>query len=143
MTTYAPHVDTQSPFFEHTCRLLTGVERHDFESLSQLCDDDFGIVDIAPDGSSAVIRNRAEWEQWFQDLFKKLDEMQAKTYSHIEDYRSVVYDSMGYSAVEFCQFLEVGGQQHKFYCVATIIWKKIPDGTWKEARWHCSVVRRE
>lgn len=143
MTTYSPQIQVGMPFFEQTCQLFTCVEKHDFDTLSQLCDDDFGIVDIAPDGSSVVIRDRAGWEQWFHHLFQKLDEMQAKTYTHIEDYRSIVYGDMGYCAVEFCQHLEVGGQHHKFYCVVTIIWKKMPDNSWKESRWHCSVVRRE
>ncbi len=143
MTTYAPNISTESPFFEQTCKLFTCVEEQDFATLSQLCDDDFGIVDIAPDGSSVVIRNRAEWEGWFRHLFEQLNTMQAKTYTHIEDYRSLAMGDMGYCAVEFCQHLEVGGQHHKFYCVVTIIWKRTPDGSWKESRWHASVIRRE
>lgn len=48
--------------------------------------------------------------------------MQAKTYTNIEDYRSLVCGDMGYCVVAFCQHLEVKGEHHKFYCVVTIIW---------------------
>ncbi|MCZ3388817.1 MAG: hypothetical protein LH645_06750 [Actinomycetia bacterium] len=41
------------------------MREHDFDTLTGLCDDDFGIVDIAPDGSGVPIRTRAGWEAWF------------------------------------------------------------------------------
>lgn len=42
------------------------MREHDFDTLTGLCDDDFGIVDIAPDGSGVPIRTRAGWEAWFR-----------------------------------------------------------------------------
>jgi hypothetical protein len=43
-------------------------------------DHDFGIVDIAPDGSGVPIRTREEFRAWFRGtLFPKLDAMGAHT----------------------------------------------------------------
>jgi ketosteroid isomerase-like protein len=134
---------TQPLFYAETQMLFHCVEHHDFDTLAALCDDDFGIVDIAPDGNSVVIRDRAGWENWFRHLFAQLSAMEAKTYTDIAYYRALADGNLGYCTVEFCQHLKVAGQHHKFFCVATIIWKKMPNGDWKESRWHCSVVRRE
>jgi ketosteroid isomerase-like protein len=140
---YSETVPATQLFYQETQLLFHCVEHHDFDTLAALCDDDFGIVDIAPDGNSVVIHDREGWENWFRTLFAQLSAMQARTYTDITHYRALAEGNMGYCAVEFCQHLEVGGQHHKFFCVATIIWKKVSDDKWKESRWHCSVVRRE
>ena len=68
-----------SPFFAETVELLRSVRDHDFDSLAELCDDDFGIVDLDPSGGSVMVRNRAEWEGWFQNLFAQLSAIGAAT----------------------------------------------------------------
>ncbi len=127
------------PFYAETLSLLRGVRDHDFETLSWLCDDDFGIVDVDPSGNARPIRNRVEWERWFHELFATLDTMGARTDSEILDYRAMRDESMGMSVVEFRQYLDVDGIVATFDCVATIVWKKTGRG-WREARWHASVI---
>ena len=127
------------PFFEQTLQLLRSVRDHDFDTLAGLCDDDFGIVDIGPDGASVAIRSRAEWEAWFHGLFAQLDEMHASTDSTILAYDAVESDQMGFSVLEFRQSLAIGQLTAVFDCIATIVWKQV-DGAWREARWHGSVL---
>ncbi len=127
------------PFFSETVRLLRGVRDHDFDSLADLCDDDFGIVDIAPDGTNVAIRTRAEWEEWFHGLFAQLDVMHASTDSEILAYDAVETVDLGYSVLEFRQFLSVGDLVATFDCMTTIVWKRDGD-RWQEARWHGSVL---
>lgn len=130
------------PFYHQTETLFTSVENHDFDTLANLCDDDFGIVDIDPEGKNVIISTRQEWEEWFHTLFKNLDTMNAKTWTDILDYQAIQEDRLGYSVVNFRQNLQVNGHTSKFYCVVTIIWKRV--GTeWKESRWHASVIRVE
>lgn len=113
---------------------------HDFDTLAALCDDDFGIVDIAPDGSGVPIRTRAEWEAWFRDgLFPRLEELGAETDSEVTGYQALVAGEMGYGVLDFRQSLTVGSLVATFDCIATIIWKRTEAG-WKESRWHCSVI---
>ena len=130
------------PFYSQTETLFRSVEHHDFDTLANLCKDDFGIVDIDPEGKNVIISTRQEWEDWFRTLFRNLDSMNAKTWTDILDYQAIQEDRLGYSVVNFRQNLEVNGQTSKFYCVATIVWKKV-DEEWKEARWHASVIRVE
>jgi hypothetical protein len=144
MTTHSPleaahpeHDD--KPFFAETLQLLRSVRDHDFETLADLCDDDFGIVDIAPDGTNVAIRSRAEWEGWFHGLFAQLDAMSAATDSTILAYDAVASEQMGFSVVEFRQSLAIGELIATFDCIATIVWKQV-DGRWREARWHGSVL---
>jgi hypothetical protein len=127
------------PFFTQTQRLLDCVRDHNFTELAQLCDDDFGIVDLNDEGGSVVIRTRAEWEDWFRTLFAKLDHMQAQTWSEITGYQAVQTTEMGYSVVDFDQLLVFGGKRLRFTCISTIIWKKAGD-EWKEARYHSSLL---
>ncbi len=135
-----PYPEHESkPFFEQTVQLLRAVRDHDFDTLAGLCDDDFGIVDIAPDGSNVAIRSRAEWEGWFQGLFAQLSEMRADTDSAILAYDAVQSDDMGFSVLEFQQSLTLGELSATFDCMTTIVWKLV-DGAWKEARWHGSVL---
>jgi len=134
----AQHMD--KPFFSETVSLLRAVRDHDFDTLATLCDDDFGIVDIAPDGSGVPIRTRAEWEAWFRDrLFPQLEQMGAVTDSEITGYEAIESGDMGYSVLDFRQTLEVSGLVATFDCIATLIFKRTPDG-WRESRWHCSVI---
>ena len=138
-----PHPDFESqPFFAETVELLRSVRDHDFETLAQRCDDDFGIVDIAPDGGNVAIRTRAEWEGWFHGLFGQLDAMAAETDSEILAYNALETAEMGFSVLEFRQILSIGELVATFDCMTTIVWKKIED-KWIEARWHGSVLSSE
>lgn len=130
------------PFADLTMRLFRGVRDHDLASLEALCDDDFGIVDIAPDGGSVVIRDREGWRAWFENLFSQLTAMDAATDTEIHDYRGTAWGDAGMSVVDFVQTLTVGGLTGRFTCQATIVWKQ-QEGDWREARWHCSLLATE
>ncbi|MCU0352622.1 MAG: nuclear transport factor 2 family protein [Cytophagales bacterium] len=130
------------PFYQETLAMLDCVSKHDFDRLAAICDDDFGIVDLNPEGKNVIVEDRAGWENWFRTLFATLQTMQAETYSEIHQYQALQHDTMGYCVVNFNQFLVVGGQKHRFNCVSTIIWKKVGDA-WKESRWHVSLIDRE
>jgi len=134
--------DTAQPFYSHTRRLFDYVTAHDFDNLAALCDDDFGIVDLGPAGENIMVRTRAEWEGWFKDLFAKLTAMEATTDTEILAYNALETPALGYSVVEFCQNLRVGGKVGKFMCVATIIWK-LEGAEWKESRWHVSLLSQK
>ena len=127
------------PFYAETLTLLRSVRDHDFDSLDRLCDDDFGIVDVDPSGSARVIRNAAEWSEWFRELFATLDALGATTDSEIINYQAVKDGSLGYSVLEFRQSLSIGDHTAFFDCIATIVWKRTERG-WREARWHGSVL---
>jgi hypothetical protein len=127
------------PFYKETELLFTCVSKHDFETLADLCDDDFGIIDLDPNGKNVVVHDRAGWENWFRTLFANLLTMKAHTYTEIKEYQALAHETMGYSVVHFDQFLEVNNQKLKFYCVVTIIWKKVGE-RWKESRWHVSLI---
>ena len=130
---------TDKPYFDETVELLRSVRDHDFDTLAERCDDDFGIVDLDPSGGSVMIRTREEWENWFHGLFAQLDTMSADTDSEILDYQAIEGIDLGYSVVEFRQSLSIGDMVALFDCVATIIWKKTSLG-WKESRWHVSLL---
>lgn len=130
------------PFYNETERLFHYVSTHNFKDLAELCDDDFGIVDLGPEGNNVMIRTRAEWENWFKTLFAQLDAMQAETFTDILDYKALQDGNLGYSVVEFCQHLKTADKHGRFYCVVTIIWKAVGSG-WKESRWHVSLLRTE
>jgi ketosteroid isomerase-like protein len=137
---HPPAEFTDRPFFAETLVLLRAVREHDFGTLAALCDDDFGIVDIAPDGSGVPIRTRAEWEAWFRDgLFPRLEALGADTDSEVTGYQALVSGDLGYGVVDFRQSLMIGELAATFDCIATIIWKQTATG-WKESRWHCSVI---
>lgn len=126
------------PFYDLTCEMLDCVRDHNFERLSRICDDDFGIIDINTTGGSEIIRDREGWEDWFTGLFKKLDDMQAKTWSVITNYEALEHETMGYSVVDFDQMFIAGGKTMRFGVIATIIWKK-EGNIWKESRYHSSL----
>ena len=127
-------------FFDLTVEMLNCVRDHNFDRLSEICDDDFGIIDINPEGGSEVIRDREGWENWFRGLFAKLKAMNAQTWSEITNYESLQSGDMGYSVVDFDQMLVVGGKKMRFSVLSTIIWKRVED-TWKESRYHCSTLK--
>lgn len=134
------YLDFESkPFFAETVELLRSVRDHDFATLANRCDDDFGIVDIAPDGGNVAIRTRTEWEGWFHSLFGQLDAMAAETDSEILAYNALESAEMGFSVLEFRQFLSIGEVVATFDCMTTIVWKRRED-KWVEARWHGSVL---
>jgi len=131
--------DRVKPFFSETVVLLNAVRDHDFPTLATACDDDFGIVDIDAEGGSQVFRNRTEWEGWFTGLFHKLSALKADTWSQITRYEAVATPEMGYSVVDFDQFLVLEGQRLKFHVLATLIWKKV-NNRWVESRYHSSLL---
>lgn len=130
---------SDQPFYDQTVALLHSVRDHDFGALADLCDDDFGIVDIDATGSARPIRSRGEWEDWFTGLFATLETMDASTDSVILDYQAVDHGTLGYGVLEFRQTLTVGTHVATFDCIATIVWKLTATG-WREARWHASVI---
>jgi hypothetical protein len=134
----AKEIQVNAPFYDLAVEMLDCVRDHNFNRLSQICDDDFGIVDINTEGGSEIIRDRAGWENWFRTLFQKLDEMEAKTWSEITRYEAIEHDTMGYSVVDFDQIFIAGEHKLRFSVLATIIWKK-EDGDWKESRYHSSL----
>lgn len=127
------------PFFDLTFTMFDCVSKHDFTRLAGICDDDYGIIDINPEGGSEVIRDRQGWEHWFKSLFTRLDQMNAETWSEITKYEYLKRDDMGYSVVDFDQILKVGSESHRFAVLATIIWKREGDA-WKESRYHSSLI---
>ncbi|MGB3544531.1 nuclear transport factor 2 family protein [Rubrivirga sp.] len=138
----APDEWASRPFFDETRNLFRYVRAHDFDRLADLCDDDFGIVDIGPEGESVPAHTREEWETWFRTLFAQLDAMGAETDTEIQTYDALVRGELGYAVVRFCQTLTVGGKTGRFDCIVTIIWKREGD-RWVESRWHASLLRRD
>ncbi len=130
---------SSNPFFDLTVEMLDCVRDHNFDRLSKICDDDYGIIDINTEGGSEIIRDRRGWENWFSGLFQKLEEMKATTWSEITHYESVVRGEMGYSVVDFDQVFIVGDKKMRFAVIATIIWKKEGE-EWKESRYHSSLI---
>jgi hypothetical protein len=128
-----------APYFDLTIEMLRSVRDHDFDTLAARCDDDFGIVDLDQGGGNVMVRTRDEWEAWFRRLFSELDAVGATTDSTITNYQALETADLGYSVVEFTQSLALGEHVGLFDCVATIIWKRTPDG-WRESRWHVSLL---
>jgi hypothetical protein len=127
------------PFYNLTAEMLNCVRDHNFDRLAKICDDDYGIIDINTEGGSEIIRDREGWENWFRGLFDKMKNMKARTWSEITGYEAIQKDEMGYSVVDFNQYIDVDGKTMCFFVIATIIWKK-EKNQWKEARWHSSLV---
>ena len=127
------------PFLDEVLELFRCVRDHDHDTLSRLCDDDFGIVDVDVDGSSRVVRDRAGWEEWFTSLFARLSAMQARTDTVVDALDGLVAGDLGYAVCEFTQLLEVAGHVARFRCVTTVVFKRV-DGRWVESRWHGSTI---
>lgn len=130
----------EKPFFKLTEEMLKCVSEHNFDRLSQICDDDFGIIDINTEGGSEVIRDKEGWAAWFRHLFATMDAMNAKTWSEITRFESMIKTDMGMSVVDFDQMFVVGEKKMRFSVIATIVWK-LEDDIWKEARWHSSLLK--
>ncbi|MFW5706373.1 MAG: nuclear transport factor 2 family protein [Bacteroidota bacterium] len=134
-----PEAMKQKPFFDLTVELLDCVRDHNFDRLSQICNDDFGIIDINTEGGAEIIRDREGWENWFTGLFGKLKAMNALTWSEITNYEALKRNDMGYCVVDFDQMFVVGAKRMRFSVISTIIWKK-EGSEWKESRYHCSLI---
>ena len=130
----------KKPFFELTFEMLNCVRDHNFGRLAEICDDDFGIIDINTEGGSEIIRDRDGWEKWFKGLFGNLDSINAQTWSEITRYEAIKKSEMGYSVVDFDQMLVVGDKKMRFSVIATIVWK-LESGNWKESRYHSSLIK--
>lgn len=128
----------EKPLFNLTAEMFECVKDHNFDRLSEICDDDFGIIDINPEGGSEIMRDREGWENWFKGLFKNLSILGATTWSEITHYEESVTGHMAYSVVDFDQVFIQGDKNMRFGVIATIIWKKV-DNIWKEARYHSSL----
>lgn len=131
-----------APFATETAELFASVRDHDLPTLAARCDDDLGIIDIDPNGGAEVLRDRAQWESWFVQLFAQLDAMDATTDTLVERYDAVDWGETGMGVVDFVQLLTVGGLTGRFHCIVTIVWKRVGD-RWIEARWHASLLRTE
>ena len=130
------------PFLDEVLELFRCVRDHDHDTLSRLCDDDFGIVDVDTDGSARVIRDRAGWEDWFTGLFARLTAGGMRTDTVVDALDGLVSGDLGYAVCEFTQLLEVAGHVARFRCITTIVFKRV-DGRWVESRWHASTLSAE
>jgi hypothetical protein len=134
--------ELDAPFAAETAELFAAVRDHDLPRLAARCDDDFGIVDIGPDGSAEVLRDRAAWEAWFVGLFGQLATLQATTDTEVHRYDAVDWGTTGMSVVEFVQLLTIAGRTGRFSCIVTVVWKRSGEH-WVEARWHASLLATE
>lgn len=124
--------------YQHTERLLTAVNKLDLPQLRQMVDDDFGIVDVDPEGQPMVINNMEEWEAYMEKNMIAMRELHARLAYEIDEYHEKVADTMAYVVVKFRQHVHIPEKAEMEHdCIATVVWKKTDDG-WKEARWHCS-----
>jgi hypothetical protein len=130
------------PFAVETAELLAAVRDHDLPTLEARCDDDHGIIDLAPDGGSMVLPDRPAWRAWFEGLFAQLGAMGATTDSLVETLDSSVWTDAGMSVLTWWQSLTVAGVTGWFRCQATIVWKRDGD-RWVEARWHASLLETD
>ncbi len=128
------------PFLSETVQLFRHVSMRDLDALADLCDDDFGIVDLDTTGASVDIRTRADWIAWFEGLFATLEGMGADTWTEIDEYDVLPGTDLSMSVVRFTQVLAAGETAARFGCVATIVWKRDGD-RWREARWHVSLLQ--
>lgn len=125
------------PFLAETQALLRSVNELDLDALRAMVDDDYGIVDVDPEGKTVVLGTKAEWDAYMERNFGAMRAAGAGLSSRIVEYHGEEGDRLGYSVVRFVQRVELGGAVIENPCIATIVWKRTDDG-WKEARWHCS-----
>lgn len=129
------------PFRGHVDALLTAVAEHDSEALATLCDDTLGIVDAGPDLTPRAIRDPEEHAAWFRELFATLSAMGATTGSEVTELRTeFLGEDAAHSDLRFTQHVTVGGERAEVDAVATVVWKRLDDGRWVEARWHVGVL---
>jgi ketosteroid isomerase-like protein len=129
-------VDDQ-PLFAETRALLDSVNALDLDALRSMVDDDYGIVDVDPEGRTVVLGTKEEWEAYMLHHFGAMSAAGARLSSQVVDYHGDAGDGLAYSVVRFVQRVELGDALIENPCIATIVWKRTDDG-WKEARWHCS-----
>lgn len=126
------------PLLVETQALLDAVNRLDLDGLRAMVDDDFGIVDVDPEGRSVVISTKAEWDAYMDANFTAMRAAGAGLSSQIREYHGEMADDLGYSVVRFIQRVSIGPTVIENPCIATIVWKRT-EGGWREARWHCSL----
>lgn len=124
--------------YQNTEALLTAVNRLDLPELRTMVDDDFGIVDVDPEGNPIVIDNMDEWEAYMEKNMLAMQTLHAKLSYEIDEYHENVSDRMAYVVVKFTQRVHIPEKpEMTHHCIATIVWKQT-EQSWKEARWHCS-----
>jgi hypothetical protein len=129
--------ETAYVLYKLTDELLEAVNTLDLPRLREMVDDDFGIVDVDPEGKPMVINNMEEWETYMQKNMQMMEQVKAKLSYEISEYHEKVADHMAFVVVKFTQHVAVQEQRMQHPCIATIVWKKTGKG-WQEARWHCS-----
>ncbi len=91
------------PYYYETETLFRSVEHQAFDTLANLCKDDFGIVDIDPEGKNVIISTRQEWEDYTQraneaeefgdkGLSVQLEDMIADETGHTEETERILRD---------------------------------------------------
>jgi hypothetical protein len=124
--------------YQLTEELLTAVNQLDLPKLRAMVDDDFGIVDVDPEGNPVVINTMNEWEAYMEKNMLAMRELHASLAYVIDDYQESVSDRMAYVVVRFTQQVHIPERPEISHrCIATVVWKTTDEG-WKEARWHCS-----
>ena len=132
----------ESPFHRLTTQLFAAVNALDLDQLTALVDDDYGIVDIDPDGNAVVIDTKAEWHTYMQENFTLMRTMGPDLRTDVQTYHDVQTNDLAYSVVKFVQHVRIIDTHVANHCLATIVWKRT--GTeWKESRWHCSLLKKE
>jgi hypothetical protein len=131
----------ETPFYQLTRSLLDSVNTLDYDGLRRMVDDEFGIVDVDPEGKSIVIDDMDAWERYMRVNMEAMRDAEAELSSEILDYRESATTDMAFSVVRFRQDVGLGSQTISNFCLATIIWKR-QNGSWKEARWHCSLLKK-
>ncbi|MGZ8804800.1 MAG: nuclear transport factor 2 family protein [Microbacterium sp.] len=127
----------EEPLRAETQALLDAVNTLDLDALRAMVDDDYGIVDVDPEGRTVVIDTKAEWDAYMDLNFAAMRAGGAVLSSRVLDYHGVEAGRLGYSVVRFDQRVEIAGTVIENPCIATVVWKRTDEG-WKEARWHCS-----
>lgn len=125
------------PLRAETQALLDAVNTLDLDALRAMVDDDYGIVDVDPEGRTVVIDTKEQWDAYMDLNFTAMRAGGAVLSSRVLDYQGVEAGRLGYSVVRFDQRVEIAGTVIENPCIATVVWKRTDDG-WKEARWHCS-----
>ncbi|MFP4089393.1 MAG: YybH family protein [Cyclobacteriaceae bacterium] len=129
--------DKEFSLYSLTEELLQAVNSLDLPRLRSMVDDDFGIVDVDPEGKTVVIDDMQEWQDYMHKNMLLMEQMKAELSFEINEYNEQVEENMAYVVVNFSQHVAFQGKQMRHDCISTVIWKKTENG-WKEARWHCS-----
>lgn len=133
-------MDDRYVLYQETEQLLTAVNKLDLPKLRAMVDDDFGIVDVDPEGNPVIINDMKEWEAYMEKNMVAMRELHASLSYEIDDYQESVTEQMAYVVVRFTQQVHIPeGPEMSHQCIATIVWKSTDQG-WKEARWHCSRI---